>query len=182
MTFYECNTRWLQKTWDYLSLTVIWAWNTKVSQTFTNLPVFTRYHFSLLPIWCRHTKALYELFPRDERLYLYFFLFSFFSLIETWGKWLACELAGDWAHTTQPYANIPTGHTPHFHCAFEDEMTKWAGAQWSNSGGLYLMWQTTQGHYSRELSQPHDVCIRNINPFECARLKFACFISKNNVT
>lgn len=100
--------------------------------------------------------------------------FLFFLLNETWGKWLARELAGDRAHTTQPYANIPTRHTPHFHCAFEDEMTKRAGAPWCQTVEDFIWCGTPHGLYSRQFCRPDDVCIRDIDQSECALLRFGC--------
>ncbi len=150
---------------DYLSLTVIWGWNTKVSQTFNKSPRVYKIPFvssanMLLTMWWTAPSLFRSLF-------LIFF-------IETWGKWLARELAGDRAHTTQPYANIPTRHTPHFHCAFEDEMTKCIGAQWCQTVEDFIRCGTPQGIYSREFSRPDDVCLRDIDPFECALLRFVC--------
>ncbi len=155
---------------DYLSLTVIWGWNTKVSQTFNKSPSVYKIPFISSAICCWHIKALYELFPCGERLHLYF---SFF-LIETWGKWLARELAGDRPHTMQPYANIPTRHTPHFHCAFEDEMTKCIGAQWCQTVEDFIRCGTPQEIYSREFSRPDDVCLRDLDPFKCDLSRFGC--------
>ncbi len=65
---------------DYLSLTVIWGWNTKVSQTFNKSPSVYKIPFISSAICCWHIKALYELFPCGERLHLYFISFSFFLL------------------------------------------------------------------------------------------------------
>lgn len=152
---------------DYLSLTVIWGWNTKVSQTFNKspsvykIPFVNQYVVGILKLFMSFYHVMNGSIFVSSIFYLFF--------IETWWRWLARELAGDRAHTMQPYANIPTRHPPHFHFAFEDEMTKWIGSQWCETVEDFIRCGTPQGIYSREFSRPED-----IDPFECALLRFGC--------
>ncbi len=134
--------------------------------------MFTRYHLSLP----QYVVGILKLFMSFSHVVngSTFISSLFFFFIEPWGKRLARELAGDRPHTMQPYANIPTRHSPHFHCAFEDEMTKCIGAQWGQTVADFIRCGTPQGIYSREFSRPDDVCLRDINPFKCALLRFGC--------
>lgn len=53
-------------------------------------------------------------------------------------------------------------------------MTKCIGAQWCQTVEDFIRCGTPQGIYSREFSRPDDVCLRDIDPFECALLRLVC--------